>query len=321
MGFPLSQKHGWGLSAGLVPFSSIGYKVNSESVNPGGFPVSQVLEGRGGLSKFYGGTGIALFKGISAGINASYIFGQVSSKQTLIIPEEYNKFNFQQERSAYTGGMYFEGGLQYSKSISDKDSADRYRLVLGLTMSPQQGLATTEDFTARSMGVGLIGGGKDTAVHETGHKGEIILPATFKGGLSFEDKDHWMLGADFSYSQWADYRAMGRTDSLRNSFAVSLGGSFTPRTTDGKSYFRRVEYRGGLRFDNGSLIFGGTPVTVYGVSAGLGLPLGRGMSKVNVSFEYFVRGTRENSLIREDYFRVMLGISISDKWFQRYKYD
>jgi hypothetical protein len=34
-----------------------------------------------------------------------------------------------------------------------------------------------------------------------------------------------------------------------------------------------------------------------------------------------VRGTTQNNLLREEYFRITLGVNMADKWFNRYKYD
>jgi hypothetical protein len=90
---------------------------------------------------------------------------------------------------------------------------------------------------------------------------------------------------------------------------------------DYKNYFKRIEYRAGFRYDNGNIILSNTRISTYGLSVGMGMPLGKSKSRINLSAEYFVKGTTNNNLIKEEYFRFILGLNFSDKWFQRYKYD
>jgi len=42
---------------------------------------------------------------------------------------------------------------------------------------------------------------------------------------------------------------------------------------------------------------------------------------VNVSMEFGQMGTTTNGLIKETYGRVVLGFTINDRWFQRFKYN
>jgi hypothetical protein len=174
----------------------------------------------------------------------------------------------------------------------------------------------------RSLGVGRTSGpGLDTIVHETDKAGNINMPLVVRAGMTLEKRDFWTIGADVTFSKWEDFRMFGSTDSLKNSLSVSLGGSIIPKYNDYKNYLKRVEYRAGLRYDNGSLSVYGKNIQLYGASVGLGLPLGKSKSKVNMSFEYYVKGTKESNLLKEEYFRFVIGVTVSDKWFQRYKYD
>ena len=60
------------------------------------------------------------------------------------------------------------------------------------------------------------------------------------------------------------------------------------------------------------------------VSAGLGLPflINRRMvsteenAKLNLSVEYVDRGTLKSGLVQENFFRIMLGVTFTDRWFQ-----
>ena len=64
----------------------------------------------------------------------------------------------------------------------------------------------------------------------------------------------------------------------------------------------------------------------FGASFGLGLPLRQSrqahnqVTFINLALEYGKRGNKDN-LLRENLFRVSLGLSLSDFWFVKRKYD
>ena len=92
------------------------------------------------------------------------------------------------------------------------------------------------------------------------------------------------------------------------------------------SYWDRVTYRAGLRFeDTGLLVKAGndfTKVKDFGINVGLGLPLPRQLSNVNIGFEYGQKGTTNNSLVKENYFNIRMSLSLNDiKWFKKTRID
>ena len=44
------------------------------------------------------------------------------------------------------------------------------------------------------------------------------------------------------------------------------------------------------------------------------------VSRVNLTAEYTRRGTKDNGLIQENYFNIILGLNLNDKWFTKRKY-
>ncbi|MEI6506897.1 MAG: hypothetical protein WCO54_00335 [Bacteroidota bacterium] len=316
---PLSKKLRWGMSFGLQPVSSVGYNIVSTvdySSIPGGFPIGYQSLGSGGLSRFYFGSGIAVLPDLSLGFNFSYVWGQIYQTKTMLVDPSLNKYNIQETRSSYIGDIYFDFGLQYHKTFKDK-----YRLVVGSTVNLPSSMIGTQTYTARTMGVGGLQSSKDTVVFEGSNHGTVNLPLIIKTGISFEKVDEWLICADVNYSNWSAYNFFGQSDSLKNMLGVSVGASYIPSNFDYKNYLKRIEYRVGARYDNGYLNITGTDIATYGISAGMGFPLGRNKSKLNITGEYFVRGTTDNNLIKEEYWRIVFGITFSDKWFLRYKYN
>jgi hypothetical protein len=44
-------------------------------------------------------------------------------------------------------------------------------------------------------------------------------------------------------------------------------------------------------------------------------------SNININFEYGKRGTTYYNLVEENYFNISVGLSLSDKWFIKRKFD
>jgi hypothetical protein len=63
----------------------------------------------------------------------------------------------------------------------------------------------------------------------------------------------------------------------------------------------------------------------WGVTLGLGLPMrppsySNQYSIINTSFEFGQRGNN-NNVIRENFFKVSIGLTLSDIWFIKRRYD
>ncbi|MDX1938563.1 MAG: hypothetical protein SFU21_15695, partial [Flavihumibacter sp.] len=63
----------------------------------------------------------------------------------------------------------------------------------------------------------------------------------------------------------------------------------------------------------------------YNITAGVGLPMRKNpytnqFTYINLSFEYGSRGNK-NTPLRENIFRVGLGLTLSDLWFIKRKYE
>jgi hypothetical protein len=325
VGIPISEKLRWGAAFGVQPYSSVGYNVASQQ-DFGEFPAVFRTIGSGGLSKLYLGTGIAVLKNLSVGANMSYLWGQLASTNDIIIPIDYNKYNLQESRTYYIGDLHFDYGVQYHKIYKNAQKEPTHRLVIGSTFNMANPLKATQDYTVRSMGVGGLVV-KDTIANKVDAKGTVDLPFMIKVGGTLEAYGKWALSADVNYANWSSYRVFGSSDSLKNSLGAAVGVSYLPDSNINKNYLKRIEYRLGARYDNGYLNMYGHNIATYGISAGVGLPVGlaigpgrRSRSKLNFTVEYFVRGTTSDRLIREEYWRFTLGITFCDLWFHRYKY-
>jgi hypothetical protein len=150
------------------------------------------------------------------------------------------------------------------------------------------------------------------------------VPATYGIGFTLERADKWLIGADFTSSMWSKYRFFGEKDALQDSWMAKIGGQFIPNAYAQRGYFNHATYRLGYNFGR-DYINVDKSMPVWNVTAGAGFPVRKNpytnqYTSINVALEYGKRGNNEN-VLRESYFRVAIGLSLSDLWFVKRKYD
>jgi hypothetical protein len=82
-----------------------------------------------------------------------------------------------------------------------------------------------------------------------------------------------------------------------------------------------VVYRAGLHYEKTGLNINNESINEFGISFGLGLPVGSFFSNANLGFEIGKRGTTNSNLIQENFVNFQLSLSLNDRWFRKRKYD
>lgn len=306
--FPISSK--LGASFGMLPYSNIGYTLNARDtvVN-----ADMIYTGDGGLSKVYFGGAYEPFKGFSLGINASYLFGGLNRRKKLDYDDE-SFFDSRSNSSINLKGYYYELGLLYKKEL-----ANEKELSFGLTANNNSTLRAK-----RSNIVETISGPyeivKDTASNVV-EWGEVNLPNYISTGLMYRDGEKWLLIADYSMQNWADYTLLGESDDLSNSMRLSGGLQYTPEFNSVTKYYKRMQYRLGAAYSNTPLTLNDTQLKEMSISFGFGIPVKKSRTKYDVSLTLGQRGTTDNSLIKEQFVKFGLSVSYDGIWFVKRKYD
>jgi hypothetical protein len=338
VGVPL--KANWGLSFGLRPMSRISYKlIKRERLfdSNSGLPIDSSVttnEGDGGTFLASLGIGHRITinekQSISFGVNGGYMFGKkdYSARRSLVNDTvEYTSGNFQ-TKTTY-GNLYFNGGLQYQAQL---DSS--VFITFGAYGNIKQTLNGSQDIIRETFFYDANGGNVriDSVSESKDVKGKIEYPSSFTAGFTIQripdnKKGGWLIGVDFSQSNWKDYRFYGQADSVQNKWELRVGGELRPSLSSArKSYFGNVAYRAGFFFGP-DYVKVKEKLPVLGVTFGLGLPI-RNYNRqspgqatmINLAFEYIKRGNN-NNLLKENMFRISAGFSLSDFWFVRKKYE
>ena len=341
VGMPIRKN--WGLSFGLRPVSRISYNVvrNERLFDPiTGQPIdsaSTQFKGDGGSYLPSLGTGLALFRRerknsteekLSIGASLGYLFGKKdhSSRRALVNDSvEYYLANYQTQTTF--GNLFLSVGAQYKFPLNP---AKRISLTLGAFGNWNQNLDASQDILRETfifddnLGTHRL----DSVSDQKDIRGKLIYPASFTVGFVTEKpvvgrESGWLLGMDFSQQNWDNYRLYGQSDSVQNKWELRAGGQFRPRSSN--NYFTNVTYRAGFFFGP-DYIKVRNKLSQFGASLGMGLPLPisrqspNQASIIQLAFEYIKRGNN-NNLLQENLFRLSVGFSLSDFWFQKRKYD
>lgn len=325
-------RNNWGLSFGLKPITRISYKILRNQYlrdpNTGQGIDSSLTEftGNGGTYLASIGTGVAI-KNFSIGGTFGYLFGnkEFATKRALLSDSvSYNNGNHTTKTSF--GNIYFNGGAQYKIKFSELRS-----LKLGAYGSLKNTMNASQDIINET----FIRNGEngdirlDSVSEQKNIKGEVVYPSNYGVGLVYEKagsqkEGGWLVGVDYIQNKWSDYRFYGATDAVQDNWEVKFGGQIRPKPSS--NYWSNVAYRAGFSFGP-DYIKVQNELPQYGITMGLGLPLANynrlspdQFSMINVALEYKKRGDN-NNLLKENVFRVSIGLSFSDIWFRKRKYE
>lgn len=325
LGFPLSAKRNWGLSFGLRPLTRINYKIEDRSRDNSSLDSLYTLyEGSGGSYQVHAGTGVA-FKNLSLGVNVGYLFGSkdYTTRRSFLPDDTSTVFYYPSKHTTRSnfGGLFMNAGVQYSAKLSKK-----LRLQLGAYGNVKQTMNASRDQTIETYRGDINGDVQIDSIYQIDDiEGKMIYPASYGLGFILNGAEQWQFGMDYTATKWSEYRIFNTADQVQDSWKLNVGGSVVPNILNPRTYFGRVVYRAGFSFGKDYVKVNDQDLPTWGVSFGAGLPMRRGnysnqVSLINTALEFGQRGNKEN-IIRENYFRLSVGLTLSDIWFQKRQYQ
>ncbi|GCC50743.1 hypothetical protein SanaruYs_09610 [Chryseotalea sanaruensis] len=306
-------------SVGLMPYTNVDYSLQYDlqvfDNNNQLIDTTKVTEqGSGGLTQLYWSNGFRIYKGLSVGLKASYIFGSVNTLtlNEIQLDNQLVPFIPGVDESTYSKGFLLGGGISYS---IDSLFNGNYRLNFGAVYDFNGRLNAERDVEYFR----LNGSTLDTLDNDVlaTRKGKLELPSGFGGGISFAKDAKWSFGIDYYYQDWSTFRSLNVVDDdLGQTWRWSLGGEFTPDYSS-LNYFKRVTYRIGL--SQAPFFANGKKVNDFGINFGLSLPTGQ--SSIDLAFKAGQRGSVQENGLKENYLKVYLGVTLNDRWFVKRKFD
>lgn len=305
-----------GVGFGLLPYSSVGYKIRTISdveTDP-----ERTYTGKGGMNKVFLGAGYQITSKLSIGVDMNYNFGNVETKNVLILPGI--QYATREMNTSDLSGFAINTGLIFSTKIKKK-----YNFVASATYTPESNLKSENE--RRIATIISFTDGSEVVVEENDidvSDSDLKLPSKIAFGAGFGKQSNWFIGAEVTLQESSKFgnRYNDITNvSYENSQKYSLGGYFVPDYDSFTSYWKRVTYRGGFKYENTGLVINDTSIKDYGLTLGLGMPVGGSISNLNIGFEYGRRGTTHANLVKETYANVFVSLSLNDRWFVKRKYE
>lgn len=314
VGIPLNKL---GISFGLMPYSSVGYKIQNIIDDDD----TEILRynGNGGINKVFTAVGFQISKNISIGADIQYNFGKIET--TSIVYQDLVQFGTRELNNSTVSGLNINAGIAFQSKLSKN-----LTLSSSLTYSPESNLnlSNTRNIAVISISsLGTITSIDEEDIDVSNTKLKLPSKLTFGAGIGQEKK--WMVGAELSFLGTSSFgnRFNDITNvSYENSTKFNIGGFYIPKYNSFSNYLNKIVYRGGFRYENTGLVINDRSINEQAFSFGLGLPVsGTLFSNINLGFEFGKRGTKNVGLVQENFGNLMIGLSLNDKWFQKRKYD
>jgi hypothetical protein len=287
------------VSAGILPYSNVQYRIQSDGYVEGGNNEKYTVhhEGSGGLSKLYLAGTYKLLPYLYAGVNASYLFGRINkseslSNQTLQTISEVDK-------------ILFDFGLMYNKKIVNTSFS------AGLVFGYESKIKMKNYKTLSSFGT-----------TETETSTYTSLPKNAGIGFAIQNNSghsYKMLAVDYKFHNWANIKAPDKRMQYADNHRINAGIEYIPNYRTPRNYFQRVQYQLGAYYEKSNLVVNGKRISEMGATAGIVLPLKNNYTQIFLSTDVGRKGG--TSLINEKFIRINLGVSVNQLWFIKWAYQ
>ncbi len=316
LSFPVNKKWTTGLT--VSPYSTTDF----ESVK-----LNNVLQGdttkyslqflaKGGITKIAINNAFEISKEISIGIEGQILFGNITRDNYSQLQQDGASSVRLLETQTYRGVAYRLGAnwrhpISKTRFFNVGIVAEPSKKINGESLRTNTLLAIT----------GVPIGNPDTLANSTLNT-KISLPSDFRLGISYEKylKFNWF--ADVAMLNRSQYKGFdGSNLGLKNSLLIGTGIEYYPNFESTK-FLKRAVYRAGINLGTSSYshIVTGKQLNELSVGLGWGLPL-RNSSFLNLSYQYFKRGSTKNGGLADTNHKISIGFSFNDLWFIKQKID
>ncbi|WP_421874680.1 hypothetical protein [Marinoscillum sp.] len=312
MSYPIVRNK-WSSALAVLPLTTTKYNTFSRDTLDNVARTVQYI-GDGGLTQVVWANGFRLFDQLNVGVKAAYIFGNINKDSRVALSGEDLSTNYlvsYYETSRYSD-INFSLGVSYQMKLKERNL-----MTFGAVSGLSKAIEGTQDITLRRLSFG--GTIVQQQVIADGQQTEFTLPQYIGGGISYENLNKLRVGLDFTYTNWVNADDSDANE-VRNTLLVAAGAEFIPDYQSVNSYLSRTSYRLGFNFKQLPYLENSTEINDFGINFGASFPVS-GYSSMDVAFKYGFRGTTDNNLIRENYFQVVVGATINDRWFRKVLYD
>ncbi len=313
----------FGAAISYAPYSRVAHRVRQTDtvldsdptlINPAAYSISFL--GEGGLQKASIGVGYRPSPRFSVGASTDFIFGILSETRIT----EFNTsalFRTSFRSSTRLAGVSSTIGALFSlpRLLSNQDA-----LSIGMSISTPTSLGGTQTQTVGE------GNGQDTL--GVALKGDVDLPVRTNLGLSYHANSKWTFVADYTLEPWSSFDSElsipgfipGESSFLDDRSRFSMGASFLPSGNPLDPYFKRVGFRLGFYTDTGYIkLSDNQELNTVALTGGISMPTLFPGTRIDLNLEVGRRGSTNQNLVKESFFKFHLNVNIGERWFERRK--
>lgn len=315
----------FGLGFGLVPYTSVGYKLESSNADGS---LDQRFRGQGGLNKAFVGLGYQITPKLGIGVDASYNFGNIQNSALQFRYQDGTplQYHSRENNRSNLSGINLNFGMNYKTMITNK-----LQLTTALTYMPKSNINSDNERYFSTVVVDPFSGQEATIntveadlAAQNLKTTDLTLPSQIAFGAGIGVPQKWFVGGEYTFQKTSEFDnpifTIGNAEFVDAS-SIAVGGFYIPDFKSFSNYWKRIVYRAGVRFENTGLEINNETINEFGISFGVGLPVGNIFSNANIGFEFGKKGTTKANLIQENFMNLQISLSLNDQWFNKRKYN
>ena len=316
----------FGMGFGLIPHSSVGYKLESLDNDD---LIKYKYSGKGGLNKVLLGLAYQFSESLALGMNFDYNFGNIQNNGVEFLYDDNSEPLDYHSREANRSDL---SGFSYNLGITFKPMlTDLIQLHSAFTYSPDYNLNSDNSRTFSSIVINS-NSGEEYPINEINvdleslglKETNLSMPSKTSIGFGIGKIKKWFIGTEYTFVNTSVFKSdLINIDnsSYEDGSTISFGGYFIPEFSSFNNLLKRIVYRSGIYFEKTGLIINDQSISEVGMTFGVGIPVGNMFSNLNLALEVGNRGTTDANLVEEKFANLKMSLSLNDRWFVKRKYN
>jgi len=304
-----ASKH-WGTSLGLVPVSTENYEFNVPYYVQGSNSAvaNHYYTDHGSVNKAYWANSYEFFHHVSIGVDAGYIFGDLNQKDILQSTSNGGTYT-STSNDIYLQNLYMTYGLQIYGRIGK-----HLEYVLGGVYGQKTALLASPNKQVQN---------NDSLVLQNFQSPDryLYLPNSYGGGLSVTLNSKYTWLADYRYSDWNSVQQLntypGQDYSIVSSERASLGFEVSKKKVLYNNLVELSYLQSGIYYSNSYLAVNGKQLRDMGATIGIGANSLKSPLSYQIIFQYGIKGTSQNNIIRENYMNLTFVLNFGAIWYTK----
>ncbi len=297
--FPIWRQY-IAFSAGITPYTAVGYSFALNDSVGSSYHHTKTYSGEGGVTQVYGGLSFNICNWFALGVNAYYMFGEITKSRMLNFTDESLKSTSQSEKLSI-GSLRLRYGAQLFHTFGKK-----HTVVIGGVFENKQRFSHSEYVQV------------ETTTNDTVEmmNNAFELPMMYGAGVSYSYAERLTIAVDYQCQNWKETTYYNKEGQLKMRHRWVVGAEYRHDPMS-RAYASQIFWRLGANYTTSYSMITNTPE--IGLSAGIGFPLRTIGTVINTTFEYGHRGAMSGGTLSENYLRFVVNAAIAENWFFKRK--